>query len=488
MALNTTTSTVSYAGNNTSTRFAIPFPYWEVDEILVFRDDAQLVRNVDYTLTQPGQTGEVVLSRPLLSGTTLKIYRLLPFLQKVVFQIQGQFNPKAIEEGLDRVVAMLQQLNDGLITNQFHGDQPGGSLHAPVTLEKNGFATPELLGKALGSAPIDSPIFIGDPPAWHDPLQIEPIPVLLEGSEISWEKIKDTPDTLEDYGIVDAAPIDSPEFTGEPYLPGGTRLGNTNLGSFIDSKAPRDNPIFVGTVGLPAETYLDGVSLSDSLAALSEEKAPIFSPVFEGEPFLPADTWLAGVHLLSSLGNLVNEMATKANIADIYLRAEADSRFKLSSWLPAWVDVRDKPNTLAGFGITNGLTTSAFNAFTANDFTPRISAVERRMVVVYEFDGSAYYVADFSGQNSDMAYNWPDAIVPQLNGEILYEWDPGHTHAPLIVLPANGYMYGDPTQILVASAEKIDTYSHILRYLSPNLGDFYNPQQLVVALEFEGQP
>lgn len=154
MAVTTTNSVVDYVSNGSSVSFSVPFPFLDDDHIRVSKIDLSDVETVltlgsNYTVAGGDPTGTVTLTAAVTSGWTVRIMRVVPLAQPVEFRAQGPFSPDTWEAGLDRLEMQIQQLNDGTILASSyiydHGNQAGGDLHAVVTAEAAGFATPAML-------------------------------------------------------------------------------------------------------------------------------------------------------------------------------------------------------------------------------------------------------------------------------------------------------------------------------------------------------
>lgn len=122
MPISSTTRTAGpYLGNGSATQFAFAFKVFEDTDIAVVRADVlgvetTLTLDVHYTVslngdqdTAPG--GTVTLGTPLATGEKLVIDSAIPALQPQDYTNQGGFYPEDLNDGLDRSVALIQQLD-----------------------------------------------------------------------------------------------------------------------------------------------------------------------------------------------------------------------------------------------------------------------------------------------------------------------------------------------------------------------------------------
>lgn len=165
MAVSTTHARVPYESDGAEDEFPITFQFFTASQIVVVVIDeedveTELSQGVHYTVTgpvlapNPPGLGTVTLldvATDAPSGTTVEVRRVTPRQQLVHLTSQGRYDPAAIERGLDLAVMMIQEAIAGLSDATFnHGNLGGGSLHAAVTAEANGFATPAMLA-AIGT-------------------------------------------------------------------------------------------------------------------------------------------------------------------------------------------------------------------------------------------------------------------------------------------------------------------------------------------------
>src|SRR5690606_37030618 len=90
------------------------------------------------TVSGGDPSGTVTLRSPLEPGKKLRIRRVVPLTQPLQLDVNGPFDPKAIEREFDRRCMVDQQLAAGIGT-YVHGNEPGGNLHARVNEFADGF-------------------------------------------------------------------------------------------------------------------------------------------------------------------------------------------------------------------------------------------------------------------------------------------------------------------------------------------------------------
>lgn len=100
--------------------FEIDFPYWaksQIGAILTTPDgDVPLTQDVDYSLSDPGDTGTLTrIGTWDATATRLTIYRDLDIIQTILDLTNGgELDADALELALDEVVAMIQQVREEL--------------------------------------------------------------------------------------------------------------------------------------------------------------------------------------------------------------------------------------------------------------------------------------------------------------------------------------------------------------------------------------
>jgi hypothetical protein len=115
----TTTSSVSYSCNGTTTSYAVPFKFLDSSHLVVTKTSAAgatstLVLVTDYAVAGVGGTaGTVTLTAgsKCPSGYTLLVKRVVPLKQLTKLRASGVFSPPVIEDALDLVTHGLQQID-----------------------------------------------------------------------------------------------------------------------------------------------------------------------------------------------------------------------------------------------------------------------------------------------------------------------------------------------------------------------------------------
>ncbi len=116
MTVSTIDFQVTYAGNDSTTAFPIPFPFLLNAYIEASIRDADgvvtlLVETTDYTLTGAGEaTGTLTLPAVLATGKTLIITRVVALTQTVDFVENGPLPAEVLEASLDKLAMSTQQL------------------------------------------------------------------------------------------------------------------------------------------------------------------------------------------------------------------------------------------------------------------------------------------------------------------------------------------------------------------------------------------
>lgn len=119
MTVSSQTSRVSYAGNGSTTAFAVSF-YFLADShlkvILRAADGSETVKTLttDYTVSGAGNPsgGTVTMLAAPASGTTLVIVRNVPLTQETDYQANDDFPAESHERALDKLTMEVQQLQE----------------------------------------------------------------------------------------------------------------------------------------------------------------------------------------------------------------------------------------------------------------------------------------------------------------------------------------------------------------------------------------
>lgn len=129
MALNSTTTKVSYAGDDADTSFPITFVFWDNSDIeAVLVDDATgaettWVEATNYTLSGgDGSTGTLTATAAPATGETLVIRSNRANTQPTELPLGGRLPSTSVERALDQTTRLVQQ----------RGEETGRALKAPV--------------------------------------------------------------------------------------------------------------------------------------------------------------------------------------------------------------------------------------------------------------------------------------------------------------------------------------------------------------------
>ena len=146
MTVSSTLSKVTYVGNGTTTAWSFPFKVLSEDEIELIHTDADDVESVvssGYSvdgvgLDSGGSVTYPLSGAPLPDGEKLTIRRVMPRLQGLDLQNQGGFFPDVVESQLDRIVMMIQDVEekaDRSVKVTISSDDDPDQLVAELTLK-----------------------------------------------------------------------------------------------------------------------------------------------------------------------------------------------------------------------------------------------------------------------------------------------------------------------------------------------------------------
>ena len=176
MTVSTTTTTVTYAGNDVTTVFSFSFIGVAASDISVTYVDTSgtsVILNPSlYTLilnpAAPGTlwgiggsvTYPIVGSPvvPIPTGSTLTIERTLPYTQTISISNQGAFYPQAVEQALDKLEFQIQQL---ATDNEFTLKTPTSDVTPPNVLPGAALRADGVLGFDANGQPIITTITSG---------------------------------------------------------------------------------------------------------------------------------------------------------------------------------------------------------------------------------------------------------------------------------------------------------------------------------------
>lgn len=119
MTIITTQARVTYAGDNVSTLFPVPFEFFLNSDLTVVKTAvgggvATLVLGVDYALTNAGviSGGSLTKTTALLTGETMAIFLNPPIEQESHYISNGPFPASTLENDIDRQTQISQRLSD----------------------------------------------------------------------------------------------------------------------------------------------------------------------------------------------------------------------------------------------------------------------------------------------------------------------------------------------------------------------------------------
>lgn len=130
MTIESTITTVRYAGGGSTLEYAVPFPVIDEANIrLAVRDGdgnpVPFVQGTDYAISAGGTAENpngnatlfnattdlyLTLLSPLPDGWTLELWREVPITQEAQFHNQGPYSPRVTENSLDKVTMICQEL------------------------------------------------------------------------------------------------------------------------------------------------------------------------------------------------------------------------------------------------------------------------------------------------------------------------------------------------------------------------------------------
>lgn len=117
--LSTATSEVTYDGNGATTAFPTTFRFLEAEDLEVFltvdgSTEGQVL-TTDFTVSGEGEDagGTVTMLVAPPADSELLIRRRVALTQELVLSAQGPYPPQSIEDGLDKLMMAIQQLDRG---------------------------------------------------------------------------------------------------------------------------------------------------------------------------------------------------------------------------------------------------------------------------------------------------------------------------------------------------------------------------------------
>lgn len=140
MAVGTTNVKNEYAGDGVETDFLFDFAILADSQISVkLVDDVTFIETpftvgVDYTITgqpEPGAPGTTVVTTvPVPTGSTIVIFRETPLTQDTEYIETGAFPAETHERALDKIVMLIQEVNDKIASGTF----PGGVVISDLVM------------------------------------------------------------------------------------------------------------------------------------------------------------------------------------------------------------------------------------------------------------------------------------------------------------------------------------------------------------------
>lgn len=118
MTITTTTNRVQYSGDGATTSFTFNFRCYATTDLKVYTTvsgvDTLQVMNTGYTASVNATTaspgGTITFAMAPAIGTTITIFRDLPYTQGTSFTVGGPLPSATLEQTLDRLTLLLQDL------------------------------------------------------------------------------------------------------------------------------------------------------------------------------------------------------------------------------------------------------------------------------------------------------------------------------------------------------------------------------------------
>ena len=109
--INDTTPRIQYTATSGQTVFTVPFEFFENADLKVYKNSTLLTITTNYTVTGAGVTGggSVTLTSGATAGDVITIFRDIAVKRVTDFPTSGPFNISALNNDLDRIVAMVQE-------------------------------------------------------------------------------------------------------------------------------------------------------------------------------------------------------------------------------------------------------------------------------------------------------------------------------------------------------------------------------------------
>jgi hypothetical protein len=117
--VSTTASSVSYTGNGATTAFTVTFPFQKTTDLVVTVAGVTKSLGADYSVTGAGNaTGTVTFTTAPANAAAVVIARLVDYKQITSLRSQRTYDPKTVEDALDKLSMGQQQLANGIVVNQ----------------------------------------------------------------------------------------------------------------------------------------------------------------------------------------------------------------------------------------------------------------------------------------------------------------------------------------------------------------------------------
>src|SRR5690606_634429 len=122
MTVQTNTTVATGIGNGVTSVFPIPFKFNRAEDLYAILIDSEtqefqeLTLDSDYTVSGVGREegGAVTTTIPVPAGKIIKVFRIIDLLQMTDLRNQGKFFAEIHEDLFDRIVMMVQQLQEQL--------------------------------------------------------------------------------------------------------------------------------------------------------------------------------------------------------------------------------------------------------------------------------------------------------------------------------------------------------------------------------------
>ena len=138
VSISDTSPRVQYSVSATPTTgpFTVSFPFFDLDDLVVYDGETLLVRTTDYTVAgtavDDGYSGGTVTLVSNTSNTTITILRDIPVERTTDFPTSGYFSVAALNTALDKIFAILQQIETGVARTLRLKDTAGNSVTLTV--------------------------------------------------------------------------------------------------------------------------------------------------------------------------------------------------------------------------------------------------------------------------------------------------------------------------------------------------------------------